>query len=154
MAAKYTTVLAAVVAVLSSSTRRKPEYIRQQALVSQLYPVVAEDVLAAGSEFVGGRVFGVVDNGDVADITAAFGGGELRSVVINYNDWLIETLNIGAVLSSGELRSVIINYNDWPVETLNATATFAGGGFPSIFYGNYETEQLNIAATFAGGSLG
>jgi hypothetical protein len=154
MAAKYTTVLAALLAVLSSSTRRKPEYIRQQALVSQLYPYFFEDALAAGSEFVGGRVFGVVDSGDVADITAAFGGGELRSVVINYNDWPIETLSIGAVLSSGELRSVVINYNDWPVENLSATATFAGGGFPSIFYGNYETEQLNIAATFAGGSLG
>ena len=31
-------VLAALLAVLSSSTRRKPEYIRQQALVSLLYP--------------------------------------------------------------------------------------------------------------------
>lgn len=38
MAAKYTTVLAALVAVLSGGTRRKPEYIRQQALVSLLYP--------------------------------------------------------------------------------------------------------------------
>lgn len=38
MAARYTTVLAALLAVLSSGTRRKPDYIRQQALVSLLYP--------------------------------------------------------------------------------------------------------------------
>lgn len=51
MAVKYTTVLAALLAVLSSGTRRKPEYIRQQALVSLLYPYLppAETLLVQDS---------------------------------------------------------------------------------------------------------
>ena len=152
MAAKYTTVLAALVAVLISSTRRKPDYIRRQALVSLLYPYFYQEKIAGSATFGGGAMVELLKNyavpADQVNGFAVFAGGDLTDKSYTAP---AEQINGFAVFGGGDLtdKSYII-----PTEQINGSATFGGIDSPSVPYTNWPTEQINGSATFGGGAMG
>ena len=153
MAAKYTTVLAALLAVLSSGTRRRPEYIRQKALVSLLYPYYFSEEVVGVASFSGGSLVEVIKNYDLGidDLIgeALLGGGALESIVKEYSK--TELVFGGAIFSGGVLQSsVYVN----PPDTIIGSAIFSGVTTQSFPYTNWVPEQINGAAVFAGGTMG
>jgi hypothetical protein len=137
--------------VLESGKRRKP-WIRG-ALVSKLYPYFFDDILIGNSTSSDGNLFVFPILSDQVVGQSLFGGGELRTVVIPYDNWPAESVIGSSTFGGGALTQVVIRYDHWPAEQVNGTATFGGGRFPSIFYGNYAAEQVNGTATFGGGQL-
>lgn len=85
MAQKQSKVLSALVGVITSGIRRRPEHIRQQALVSFLYPYYFEDSFTVGMPEVVdiGEPFQPFDHFEVAMPTISF--IELKEPIIEWN---------------------------------------------------------------------
>lgn len=113
MAAKCTTVLAALLAVLSSSTRRKPDYIRKQALVSLLYPYFFEDASRIIQGIYEAELIYIppppeVDVEDISLVDQFIYSAELKSTLIDYS--FTEYSGIEQSIYSVTLLNILISY--------------------------------------------
>lgn len=148
------TMLAVVAAIQSGAhTRRKPKYIKEQALVSGLYPYFYEETISGSVAFAGGRLFDVPNITDTINGSVAFAGGELKSTVIDYAQ-PPEQITGSVAFAGGELKSTVISYVQ-PAETIAGSAIFAGGELKVVVvnYDNYVPETVTGSVTFAGGTL-
>lgn len=149
--------LATIAALQSGAhTRRKVKYLREQALVSGLYPHLYEETISGSVWFSGGKLFDVPIITDTINGSVAFAGGEL--IQIGPIEYIIqpeaETVAGSATFAGGELKTVVINHAQ-PAETIAGSATFAGGELKVVVvnYDNYAPETVTGNVTFAGGSL-
>lgn len=153
------TMLAVVAAIQSGAhTRRKPKYIKEQALVSGLYPYFYEETISGAVAFAGGKLFDVPIITDTINGSVAFAGGELIQIgPIEY------TIQPETVAGSAVFTGGVLNTND-PAEVIdyrvNAEATtgiitFSGGELKIIVvsYSNYEPELATGTVAFEGGTL-
>lgn len=148
MAAKYTTVLAALLAVLSSGTRRQPVYIRQQALVSQLYPMIFEESLLAATNLYD---LSLTTIGKVSELEefllsqTSLYAFEVRPLITEYSVEL-EGLHSNTALYELAVTSVVKPITP-DVETLVAqTAVYAFSVTPlGVVYS--ETPETIVAST-------
>lgn len=149
------TMLAVVAAIQSGAhTRRKPKYIKEQALVSGLYPYFYEETISGAVAFSGGKLFDAPIITDTINGSVAFAGGEL--IQIGPIEYTIqpEIITGSAIFAGGELKTVVVSHAQ-PPETITGSATFAGGELKVVVvnYDNYAPETVTGSVTFAGGSL-
>lgn len=151
--------LATLAALQSGAhTRRKVKYLREQALVSGLYPYFYEETISGAVAFAGGILRKVLppqtQPSETIAGSATFAGGEL--IQLGPIEYTIQPEQIAgsAVFAGGELKTVVINQAQ-PAETISGSATFAGGELKIVVvnYDNYSPETVTGSVTFAGGSL-
>jgi len=153
------TMLAVLAAIQSGAhTRRKPKYIKEQALVSGLYPYFYEETISGAVAFAGGKLFDAPNITDTINGSVAFAGGEL--IQFGPIEYTIqpETVSGNTVFAGGTLAvydpEEDIEYAVNAEVTAGVT-TFAGGELKIVLvsYSNYEAELTTGVVAFAGGAL-
>lgn len=125
----------------------------QFALVSNLYPYFYTETLEVGNSFGGMLSTRVIE--ESGSLGASFGGGNLQSVIIEYNNYAPESAALGTSFAGGNLQSVVITYDNYAPESAALGTSFSGGNLQTVVvnYNNYAPESASLGATFGGGSL-
>ena len=110
---KNNSVISTLFNVLSSSTRRKPVYIRQQALVSLLYPYFFKDTSKVIQEIYEADLIYIppppeIDVEDLSLVDQFIYSAELKSILVGYP---IEDAQIAQQsIYSANFASILVNY--------------------------------------------
>ena len=130
---KTTTVLNTLIGVIAATSRRKTIYIRQQALVSQLYPVFSDESFTVSSKIV---QEGKIEPPYEDFFTTGAGllsGGFVKSSTLYYTIPDTDTYGnlAGTILTGGIIKSTAIRYDSSPYDTDTygdmSSAILAGG---------------------------
>ena len=159
--AKSSRYMQGLLGVIASGRRRKPVYIRQQALVSKLYPFFFEESINMNSSILAGGEL-TPANRDIVNIRSIIlSGGKLSAPIINYDAGL-ESLNLSSsILTGGIMRGSRNDYDAslYPEVLSIATSIQDGGSIVTVALRydstTFDTETLTLSSSIlAGGTIG
>uniref|UniRef100_UPI0040487134 hypothetical protein n=1 Tax=Rheinheimera sp. TaxID=1869214 RepID=UPI0040487134 len=142
--AKSSRYMQGLLGVIASGRRRKPVYIRQQALVSQLYPIFESEfsktklpVLLSG-ELVRVLVNLGVYEESVGVRIPTLVGGVLRDLAVDISESPESTLTALPRIVTGDLRGLVVDYV--------SNEHIVGVRLPLIVAGNLEQVVVSTSA--------
>ena len=151
--------LQALFGVLAGGTRRKPRYLKQQALVSKIYPYFDAEAFGVSSIGLSGGVLSKPYLDSATFTSSILTGGSVRALRVEYESGN-ETLQLSSwIIEGGNIKNTRVDY-DAGNEPLQLSSSLRAGGVITAIAIRYDStthDENAIAFTssiLTGGSIG